>query len=474
MFACDHKTLTLSFNAFHSMEKEDLPEYGEFCLLELTDGRYTGGAWSPSGKEEGTLGEFIRGTAETVSSDDVAWWHSLSGYDLTECLEDEEMGWINLGPETEDGHSAAFEGFLSTADGAFPKSEQYCLLILANGGLGAGRWEKWDEKEGSFIWAPALASYDMDEVWAWTPLSSDEIFAAEEEEEEERQREEELNRHPSVDPALFAYGTDIGVYYDKALEKLRAEYPWATLAQMKKKTPWEVVPLHGKTVFGQVDRSWQTPVIHEWTEGTTADEFITFLCEYAREAVKNANPAEKFRYGLDIEVYLQRAMEAVRKDYRWLTRKMLDDYCRYEIRQVDGDWEFVQAYLGSDVFSVCDCATAEQLVEMIVHDAQEAALRANPVTDEYAVPFGRVEVHGWYLEHYIFYRLQTGDCKVSVQAGDRVTGGTRVFFIPPDCFEADSYDAFLDRYLTIVPGEAFGLGKEELLADKQLQHFLGY
>ena len=273
---------------------------------------------------------------------------------------------------------------------------------------------------------------------------------------------------------LFAYGTDIGVYYDKALEKLCAEYPWATLAQMKKKTPWEVVPLHGKTVFGQVDRSWQTPVIHEWTEGTTADEFIAFLCEYAREAVKNANPAEKFRYGLDIEVYLQRAMEAVRKDYRWLTRPMLDDYCRYEIRQVDGDWEFVQAYLGSDDFSVCDCATAEQLVEMIVHDAQEAALRANPVTDEYAVPFGRVEVHGWYLEHYIFYRLQTGDVKVSVQAGDRVTGGTRVFFIPPDCFEADSYEAFLDRYLRIVPGESFGLGKEELLQDKQLQHFLGY
>jgi hypothetical protein len=43
MFKCDYKVLTLSFNEFHNIEPKDMPRYGEFCLLELKDGRYTGG-----------------------------------------------------------------------------------------------------------------------------------------------------------------------------------------------------------------------------------------------------------------------------------------------------------------------------------------------------------------------------------------------------------------------------------------------
>ena len=63
---------------------------------------------------------------------------------------------------------------------------------------------------------------------------------------------------------------------------------------------------------------------------------------------------------------------------------------------------------------------------------------------------------------------------MTVQAGDRVTGGTREFFIPPDCFETKSYEEFLDRYLEIVPGGAFGLYKKDLLSDTGLKEFLGY
>ena len=35
MFIVDHKELTLSFNEFHEVSDKDMPQYGEFCLLEL-------------------------------------------------------------------------------------------------------------------------------------------------------------------------------------------------------------------------------------------------------------------------------------------------------------------------------------------------------------------------------------------------------------------------------------------------------
>ena len=68
MFTCDHKKLRLSFNKFHNFEKGDLPEHGEFCLLELKDGRYTGGEWWPgdnNGKGK-KISSATRGQAELV------------------------------------------------------------------------------------------------------------------------------------------------------------------------------------------------------------------------------------------------------------------------------------------------------------------------------------------------------------------------------------------------------------------------
>ncbi len=471
MFKCNCKELRISFNEFHSIDEKSMPEYNEFCLLELKDGRFTAGRWMP----RDVSGEFIRGTADTVPAGEVSEWHSLERYDLTSCLEDGEINYINLGEKKEKAHTVVFKDFRSLTGGDFPKSEQYCLLLMMNGGLAGGRWDQLDDKEGLFIYAPALASYDMDEVWAWTALSPDDIFEAEEEQEREKKREEELNRHPSADPEKFKYGTDIGVYYEKALEKLRRDYPWASLAQMKKVKPWEIVPLHGQYVFGQTDTSYYgTAVVDEWKDGSSADEFIDFLCEYTREAVKNSDPKEKFRYGLDIKAYLERAYANVKKDYRWLTKKMLGKSWRYAIKQVDGDWEFVRAFKGERKYSVCDYGTAESFIQSVEHDYQNAALAANPAVDVYAVPLRRVEIYGWFLERYEFLKLKTGDYKVNVQAGNRTTGGNREFFITPSCFEADTYEEFLDRYLKIVPGRSFGLEKEDLLPDQKLKKFLGY
>ena len=134
-------------------------------------------------------------------------------------------------------------------------------------------------------------------------------------------------------------------------------------------------------------------------------------------------------------------------------------------------------YAGNDEFYVDECSSADDFIGHVERNYQEAAIRANPVVEKYAVPremMGKADLHGWYLERYEFYKLKTGDYKVFVQAGDRTTGGSREFFITPYCFEAKTYDEFLDRYLEIVPGGSFGLGKNDLLTNRELKKFMGY
>ena len=475
MFKCDYKKLRLSFNKFHTIDKKDMPEYDEFCLLELKNGDYTAGKWQPKKYEDrgkSIEGQFVRGLADAIPVEDVSKWHSLDRDDLSNCLENEEINWINIGEEGDGIYSVQFKGFKSLDDGKFPKEEQYCLLILKDGGLGAGRWDEYSKGDGSFVYAPALGSYSMRKVWAWTPLSSDRFFELEEEARKEKEREKKLNRNPLFDPEKFKYGKDIDAYYEKALEKLKKEYPWATMKQMKKRKKWEIVPCHGRYVFGQCNESYDgTKFVEEWKSEGGADEFVDFLCEYSKETVENSNPEVKFRYGMDIEVYLEKAFKNVKKDYRWLDKKMLK--CRYSIEQINGEWEFVQRFDGYSQYYVCDNPTAESFIESVEHNYQDAALCENPAVSSYDVPFGHVEIHGWNLESYRISKLKSGDYKACVTAGDRTTGGSRDFFITPYCFEAKTYDEFLDRYLEIVPS-SFGLGKNDLLPDVKLKKFLGY
>ena len=478
MFTVDYKKLRLSFNEFHDVSDQDMPEYGEYCLLELKTGAYTAGGWHPSGDGHTAAGKFIRGTADSVNSEEVARWHSLERYDLTDSLETEKVNWINLGPEEEGSRNVQFEGFQSFADRKNPKKEQFCLLIMKDGSLAAGRWNKWrHEAGGTFIYSSALASHSSDKVWAWTPLSSDQFFEMEVERENEKKREKKLNTNPSADPELFKYGTDINVYYERALEKLREEFYWATLPMMRKQTPvWQIAPFHGKYVFGQISKNYydDSDIVTPWTEGTTADGFIDFLCRYTHDTVEHSNPEEKFKFGTDITVYLEKAFNNVKKDYRWLDKKMLAKTWQYDIRKVDGDWEFVRRYFDESEYSVYDVESAEQFIEWVEHDYQSTALRENKTVASYAPHFRHIDLHGWSLESYVFYKLESGDYKVSVTAGDRTTGGSRDFFITPDCFEAKTYEEFLNRYLEIVPDYSFGLGKKDLLPDKDLKEFLGY
>ncbi len=477
MFTTDYKKLTFYLSEFYDIDSKKMPEYDELCLLELKDGRLTAGKWYPKNWQDKkcTEGEFLRDKGESVEVGEVSKWHSLDAYNLSELLQDEELEILNFGKQGEGIHTVAVKGFKSLEDGDFPQSEQYCFLILKNGRLAAGRWDKLGENNGHFIYGSALTAYSMEKVWAWTPLSNDEIFDREIEKELERKHEEELNKNPSTDPVKFKYGINIDVYYEKALEKLRQKYYWATVNKMKKVTPWEILPLHGQYVFGQDEGTViRTRIIKEWKDGSTADEFIDFLCEYTDEAVKNSNPEEKFKFGLDIEVYLEKAFKNVKKNYHWLNKRMIKKGDKYAIEQVNGDWEFTVLYKGYAEYRVFECSSAENFIKNVEYDYENIALRENPVVDTYSVPFGGVKLNGWNLERYEVYKLKSGDYKVNVQAGDRVTGGNREFFITPDCFKADTYEEFVDLYQKIIPGNSFGITKKDMLGNKDLKKFFGY
>ena len=469
MFKCDYKTLELSFNSLYDISDKKRPDHGEHCFLELKDKRYTAGVWYPN--DDKISGKFIRGQFDDIELGEVSKWKSMDGHDLSNCLESKEIEWINIGPEIEGDHNVPIGGFKSFKDGDCPKNEQFCLLIMKDGSLSDGRWDEDAEWFESWL----RPTVKKDDVWAWTALSNDFFFDKEEEWQNEQKKEEELNKKPKIDQKLFKYGTDITVYYEKALEKLKKEYPWVTMTQMLKKELWDIVPNHGRYVFGHVSKGWRgTKLVDEWTEGTTADEFVDFLCEYVKETVKDSYPETKFKYGTDIEIYLDKAYKIVKKDYRWLEKEMLKEYCRFDIKKVGGDPEFVRAYKGDSKFYVVDVRDADHFIDNAVHAYKEAALSANPVVDTYEVPHGHIDINGWNLERYRFYRLKTGDYKVTVQAGNRSTGGSRDFFITPDCFKEKSYDKFLDRYLKIVPADGFGLDKKDLISDEKLKKFLGY
>ena len=123
---------------------------------------------------------------------------------------------------------------------------------------------------------------------------------------------------------------------------------------------------------------------------------------------------------------------------------------------------------------MCDVQSYEQFVRWVEDDYKYVAVSANENEDSYEMRSGHIEIHGWNLESYNFKRLKSGDYMVSVTAGNRVAGGSRDFLITPYCFKAKTYEGFLDRYLEIVPEKSLGLGKKELLNDKNLKEFLGY
>ena len=187
---------------------------------------------------------------------------------------------------------------------------------------------------------------------------------------------------------------------------------------------------------------------------------------------------KKFAYGLDADVYYEKALEILKNRYHWASKDMMRKDWRYAIEKENGEYQYVSYFSWSrkniERKILDDIDNAEDFIKKIVDDNDYEVFGANPVVDKYEVKYEPRDIGGgWYLERYEFQRLQTGDYCCFVQAGDRYNGGSRSFYIPPVCLDG-TYDEFLEKYQKIVPGDSFGLYKEDLIDDEGLKKFLGF
>lgn len=195
----------------------------------------------------------------------------------------------------------------------------------------------------------------------------------------------------------------------------------------------------------------------------------------------------KFIYGTDVNVYLEKAVERIKEKfgYHWADLSQFHKQYRYAIEE-DGQYHFIRytIFYEDDIErEVLDVnplnswglvRNGDEFIDRIAYDNEKSVYYANPKIASYEVMFKEgLLVDHWYIERYEFNKHESGDYSAFVQAGDRTTGSSRDFFIPPHFFNG-TYEEFLDKYQTLVPGNQFGLFKEDLIKDEGLKKFLGY
>ena len=184
---------------------------------------------------------------------------------------------------------------------------------------------------------------------------------------------------------------------------------------------------------------------------------------------------EKFPYGYDAEVYVEKALEKMKITYPWATREMFRKNWRYAIEEENGEHVYVSYFAWSkkDIERCVRRGGADEFINSIADDQRLRIESANPVAERFAVPFGGVEVNGWHLEGYEFRTHVLGGYSAWVQAGDRNIGGSRTFFIPPAFFDG-TYEEFLDRVVTLSSAAHYGFTAEELYQKEGLKEFFGF
>lgn len=203
--------------------------------------------------------------------------------------------------------------------------------------------------------------------------------------------------------------------------------------------------------------------------------------EHKENEIPGLDPAVKFPYGYDVNVYLDKALDLLKESYPWVTEKHLNRRYSFAIEQENGEYEFIEYYKEKKgkrsrevLKGYMEDMNGEQFIHHVVFCHESHVVYSNEVVDTYNVPFGHVDLNGWNLERYVFEKRATGDYTVSVTAGDRSAGAGRTFGISAKCFAQPTFEGFLDEYEKIVPGDDFGLYKEDLIGDARLKEFLGY
>ena len=186
--------------------------------------------------------------------------------------------------------------------------------------------------------------------------------------------------------------------------------------------------------------------------------------------------SSNFPYKYDVDVYIDKAIEKMKFTYPWVKREILLDKYRYAIEKVGNRYKYVSYYTWDDgkVDREIVKGGADEFIKRIMQDNYYRVESANPTKEVFKVPFAcGTDAHGWYLERYEFRTHDLGCYSSFVQAGDRCTGGSREFFIPPSYLEG-TFSDFLDKYMEMVPGGSFGLYREDLENTPGLKEFLGF
>lgn len=476
----------MRFDNFHFKTGKHQLKSGQVCLLIEHDGSVTAGYWIEgfaSSDPKDPEGFFVKLDDGNADPRELFAWQFLNEEDALQA------------PPAKKGKPKTdirldFEDFHVLKEDDEPADGTACLLVLKDGHVDAGIWDQFDEQllmtgeRGLFYRGTLVISYA--DVEKWTPLTGFRVdcdhtlkyraeHAAAADGPEAEQKPE--------DPDKFKYGYSIEPYYDRAFKKLKKEYPWAERKHMHPDGHYIAVKKVGSRYefmdYGLSCDGRRTR--HARAFIRTGDDLVSHIYYSSLQTVQNANYERKFPYGLDADVYVDKAFAIVKEEYPWARRDTVDRAFHYTIEKIGEYHQYVQHRKdedGSEYSSVREhCNTGDDFIASVVADFTECLMKGNEVVESYAVPHGsaRAGFGGcWNLERYEVSRLESGDFKVYVQAGDRTGGAGRDFYVSAEICKAESYDAFLDAYQEIVPGGAFGLYKEDLIGDEKLKKFFGF
>ena len=185
--------------------------------------------------------------------------------------------------------------------------------------------------------------------------------------------------------------------------------------------------------------------------------------------------SKKFPYGHDVNKYIDKAIEILKFTYPWAKKEIFNKKYEYFIKKINNRYQYLYTYHWDNSKEETKVLNVdgEKFIDNIIWNQEYTIQEYNPIKEVFIVPgqSGK-SLNGWYLENYEFRSHKLGGYSVFCQAGDRVTGGSRTFFIPPSYFE-NNYEEFLDKYIKLVP-PSFGFTKEELASIPELKKFLGY
>ena len=187
------------------------------------------------------------------------------------------------------------------------------------------------------------------------------------------------------------------------------------------------------------------------------------LCAYFR--VNNGEITMKV-CDWTIQEYEQAIMKKMSKDYKWYTLDMLKKIDKVTIKSI------------SDLAGSCKNpkTVVNKCVKNIQQNIEWCPYLYLKEIDTYHVLFEPQTVAGaWNLEKYSFTKYEGNIYISSVQAGDRVSGAGRNFYIPPRYMQGHSYKEFLEGYFSDIanPG-TFGLSVGKLIDNESLKTFLGF